>query len=117
MGFLLQSSEHGLHQKVDPDEFARNIRQFADARQFRIPFKNLVEVEGNNVMEDTEHGFLANMNEQVQKVCGQLKADPKLANGYNAIGFSQGGLFVFGTNVFFKSITISFQTCSGSTLS
>jgi palmitoyl-protein thioesterase len=50
---------------------------------------------GNNVVEDTEHGFFANMNEQVQKVCDQLKADPKLSEGYNAIGFSQGGLFVF----------------------
>jgi hypothetical protein len=34
------------------------------------------------------------MNEQVQKVCEQIQADAALANGYNAIGFSQGGLFV-----------------------
>lgn len=69
-------------------------------------------------MEDTEHGFLGNMNEQVQKVCGQLKADPKLASGYNAIGFSQGGLFVFGGNVFYaKQISNSFQTCLSPALS
>lgn len=49
---------------------------------------------GNNVMEDTEHGFFANMNEQVQNVCSQLIKDPHLSNGYNIIGFSQGGLFV-----------------------
>ena len=49
---------------------------------------------GNNVVEDTEHGFFGNMNEQVANVCSQLMADSKLSNGYNAIGFSQGGLFM-----------------------
>ncbi|KAI1721864.1 palmitoyl protein thioesterase domain-containing protein [Ditylenchus destructor] len=49
---------------------------------------------GNNVIEDTEHGFFANMNEHVAKVCQQIAQDDALQNGYNAIGFSQGGLFV-----------------------
>ncbi|GFS13547.1 palmitoyl-protein thioesterase 1 [Elysia marginata] len=49
---------------------------------------------GNNIVEDTENGFLMNANDQVTNVCAQLKKDPKLQNGYNALGFSQGGQFL-----------------------
>ncbi|XP_062506764.1 palmitoyl-protein thioesterase 1-like isoform X2 [Corticium candelabrum] len=48
---------------------------------------------GDNIIEDTFNGFFKNANEQIDIVCAQLKADPKLANGYNAMGFSQGGQF------------------------
>ncbi|KAF7637727.1 hypothetical protein Mgra_00002702 [Meloidogyne graminicola] len=49
---------------------------------------------GNNIAEDIEKGFFSNMNEQIQIVCEILKKDQNLINGYNAIGFSQGGLFM-----------------------
>uniref|UniRef100_A0AC35TGK0 Palmitoyl-protein thioesterase 1 n=1 Tax=Rhabditophanes sp. KR3021 TaxID=114890 RepID=A0AC35TGK0_9BILA len=49
---------------------------------------------GDNVVSDTEHGFFANMNEIVDMACQKIKADAELQNGYNSIGFSQGGLFV-----------------------
>lgn len=49
---------------------------------------------GKNFIEDTKNGFLMNVNKQVLMVCNQLAADPKLQNGYNAIGFSQGGQFL-----------------------
>jgi palmitoyl-protein thioesterase len=35
-----------------------------------------------------------NINLQVVDACKQIAADPKLANGYNAIGFSQGAQFL-----------------------
>ena len=35
-----------------------------------------------------------NANEQIDNVCAQVKADPKLKNGYNSVGFSQGGQFL-----------------------
>lgn len=41
---------------------------------------------------------------QVEEVCRQLGEDPKLANGYNAIGFSQGGQFLY---VNFRSIIMA----------
>ena len=41
-------------------------------------------------MDDITKGFLANSNEQVEKVCEKIRRDPKLKNGYNAVGFSQG---------------------------
>ncbi|GFO13381.1 palmitoyl-protein thioesterase 1 [Plakobranchus ocellatus] len=49
---------------------------------------------GSNIVEDTENGFLMNANDQVTNVCAQLKKDPKLQQGYNAMGFSQGGQFL-----------------------
>jgi len=49
---------------------------------------------GNNIEEDEFNGFFMNINEQVDDVCKQLKADPKLQNGFNAVGFSQGSQFL-----------------------
>ncbi|XP_013775536.1 palmitoyl-protein thioesterase 1-like [Limulus polyphemus] len=49
---------------------------------------------GNNIIEDTENGFFMNSNKQVKLVCEKLMSDTKLKNGYNAIGFSQGGQFL-----------------------
>ena len=31
---------------------------------------------------------------QIKQVCDKLASDPKLKNGYNALGFSQGGQFL-----------------------
>ncbi|XP_067002579.1 palmitoyl-protein thioesterase 1 [Anabrus simplex] len=49
---------------------------------------------GSSIVEDVESGFFRNVNDQVDFVCKQLAADPKLQDGYNAIGFSQGGQFL-----------------------
>ena len=48
---------------------------------------------GGSILDDTKNGFLLNANKQVNMVCKKLASDPKLKNGYNAIGFSQGGQF------------------------
>nr|BAE41238.1 unnamed protein product [Mus musculus] len=49
---------------------------------------------GKNMMEDVENSFFLNVNVQVNMVCQILEKDPKLQQGYNAIGFSQGGQFL-----------------------
>jgi len=49
---------------------------------------------GDNIEDDESNGFLMNINNQIDFACKQLKADPKLAGGFNAIGFSQGGQFL-----------------------
>jgi len=49
---------------------------------------------GSNVADDTSNGFFKNVNDQVSEACTQISADPKLAAGYNAIGFSQGAQFL-----------------------
>ncbi|XP_023229524.1 palmitoyl-protein thioesterase 1-like [Centruroides sculpturatus] len=51
---------------------------------------------GENMFQDIENSFFLNVNKQIEEVCEQLKKDPQLKNGYNAIGFSQGGQFLRG---------------------
>jgi len=40
--------------------------------------------------------FFTTMNDQVSDFCGQIAADEKLQNGFNLIGYSQGGLITRG---------------------
>lgn len=49
---------------------------------------------GSNIAADTEHGFIGNMNKLVDEACEKIKNDSYLRNGYNGLGFSQGGLFI-----------------------
>ncbi|GMR58459.1 hypothetical protein PMAYCL1PPCAC_28654 [Pristionchus mayeri] len=49
---------------------------------------------GDSFVSDTKKSFFANMNQLVALACNHINADPELSNGYNAIGFSQGGLFL-----------------------
>lgn len=49
---------------------------------------------GNSFIEDMENSFFLNANDQVARVCEQLAKDPKLQQGYNSMGFSQGGQFL-----------------------
>ncbi|CAL7933016.1 unnamed protein product [Xylocopa violacea] len=49
---------------------------------------------GDNEIVDVEHSYFGNINKQIQEVCQLLSNDEKLKDGYNAIGFSQGGQFL-----------------------
>ena len=49
---------------------------------------------GDNLEEDVLNGFFKNVNTQVEMVCKNLSANPELKNGFNVIGFSQGGQFL-----------------------
>lgn len=49
---------------------------------------------GKTVIQDEESGFLTPVNKQVEEACATIKNDEKLKNGYNAVGFSQGGQFL-----------------------
>ncbi|KAM4048438.1 palmitoyl-protein thioesterase 1 isoform 2-T2 [Anomaloglossus baeobatrachus] len=49
---------------------------------------------GNSIPEDMENSFFLNVNKQLDMVCEQLAKDPGLQNGYNGMGFSQGGQFL-----------------------
>jgi len=62
-----------------------------------IPGVNVTSLMiGSNIVEDLESGFFTNVNDQIDFVCDKIKGDPTLKNGYHAIGFSQGGLFLRG---------------------
>lgn len=58
----------------------------------RIPGVYVMSIRmGNNTAEDLMSGYFMNLNDQVVDACRQLTADKRLSNGFNAIGFSQGG--------------------------
>lgn len=44
--------------------------------------------------QEIENSFYMNTNLQVDEACKQIANDKNLKNGYNAIGFSQGGQFL-----------------------
>lgn len=41
-----------------------------------------------------KNSYLMNSNDQVEEACKIIQGDPDLKNGYNAVGFSQGGQFL-----------------------
>lgn len=49
---------------------------------------------GNNVIEDVTNGYFMHPDKQIEMACDLVKKDPLLQNGFNAIGFSQGGQFL-----------------------
>ncbi|KAI8379736.1 Alpha/Beta hydrolase protein [Radiomyces spectabilis] len=63
--------------------------------QDRLPgiFVHSIQI-GSDLEEDHKAGFFGNLNDHIDLACQQLAAIPELANGFNAIGFSQGGLFL-----------------------
>lgn len=51
---------------------------------------------GKDQHEDTNNGYFLNMNANVDIFAAAVRADPKLANGFHAIGFSQGNNVIRG---------------------
>lgn len=49
---------------------------------------------GNTTEEDRLNGFFMNPNDQIEIACNIISSDPLLADGYNAIGISQGSQFL-----------------------
>merc|ERR1711890_23085 len=49
---------------------------------------------GGNLVADVESGFFRDTNQQISEACQMIAEDPQLQDGYNAIGFSQGGQFL-----------------------
>jgi len=45
------------------------------------------------------NSYFKNVNKQITEVCKMINEDEKLSNGFNAIGFSQGGQFLL-VNIF-----------------
>jgi len=51
---------------------------------------------GSNFLFDSLSEFLMLMNKEVETFANKVKSDPKLAKGFNAVGFSQGNLIIRG---------------------
>jgi palmitoyl-protein thioesterase len=46
------------------------------------------------IEDDIQASYFGDLLSQIDYVCDTLKNDPNLSNGFNAVGFSQGGLFM-----------------------
>lgn len=51
---------------------------------------------GDNLHEDTLNGYFKSMLDNVDIFAEQVRSDPQLTNGFNAIGFSQGNNIIRG---------------------
>lgn len=49
---------------------------------------------GGSIISDYRSGFFIHPDEQLEDACNQIRGDPSLTHGYNAMGFSQGGQFL-----------------------
>jgi len=54
-----------------------------------------LDVKGDFI-EQTADGWLLQFNKQVDDIISIIQADPKLKDGFNMIGFSQGGILIRG---------------------
>ncbi|RHZ86097.1 hypothetical protein Glove_54g14 [Diversispora epigaea] len=83
---------HGMGDTCCNPESIGKIREFI---QTSLPGIYVYSIMiGDDEEEDKKAGFFGNVNQQVSKVCEKLKNDENLRNGFNAIGFSQGGQFI-----------------------
>ncbi|XP_045766736.1 palmitoyl-protein thioesterase 1 [Maniola jurtina] len=75
--------------------FAYSLGMFKMFLQKQIPGVYVQSLRiGNSAIEDLENGYFMFPNKQVEYVCEVLAKDPKLQDGFNAIGFSQGSQFL-----------------------
>ncbi|XP_011407805.1 PREDICTED: palmitoyl-protein thioesterase 1-like [Amphimedon queenslandica] len=71
------------------------------AYQFKVVLERLIPgiyikmvAFGKTPTEDSYNSFFLNSNKQVELACDLLSSDEMLANGFNAMGFSQGSQFL-----------------------
>nr|CAI5829372.1 unnamed protein product [Callosobruchus analis] len=62
-----------------------------------LPGVHIVSIRiGSNVAEDVENSYFKHPDKQIEEACQIIGDDPLLADGFNAIGFSQGSQFLRG---------------------
>jgi palmitoyl-protein thioesterase len=77
-----------------------SIGKVVDALQQLLPDTLIYSLnisDSDNELIEIKNSFLGNVNEQVDYVCEKLHEDdlyPQLKDGFNALGFSQGGQFL-----------------------
>jgi len=57
---------------------------------------------GGNKISDTADGFFMNMNKNIEVFAQKIRADPKLKDGFNCVGFSQGNSLCRGYIQFYN---------------
>ncbi|KAI8973197.1 palmitoyl protein thioesterase [Mycotypha africana] len=84
---------HGMGDDCCNPESMGRITELLKEHISNDVFVHSVKV-GNTINDDHKAGFFGKIAEQVDKACEQLSNIPELSGGFNAIGFSQGGLFL-----------------------
>ncbi|EGC30795.1 hypothetical protein DICPUDRAFT_157425 [Dictyostelium purpureum] len=83
---------HGLG---DSCCFPFSMGKIKDIIQNQYPGVYVKSIEiGSSIDEDVYNSWFKNVNEQIDMACEMIKADTNLTNGFNAVGFSQGSLFL-----------------------
>lgn len=75
--------------------FPFSLGSFEEKLNKSLPGIYIVSLRiGSNIIEDVENGYLMHPNKQINLACDIIGSDPKLSDGFNAIGFSQGSQFL-----------------------
>jgi len=61
--------------------------------QLKGVYVHSIEI-GSNIIDDEYNSYFMNVNDQIEYAYRQLVKLPQLSNGFNAMGFSQGGQFL-----------------------
>ncbi|VDO09054.1 unnamed protein product [Rodentolepis nana] len=72
----------------------RGIKHLCEMIANEIPGTYVLNLIIGSATMDRINSFFMPINEQLDIVCKKVHSDPRLANGFHLIGFSQGGLFV-----------------------
>ncbi|CDU23618.1 related to palmitoyl-protein thioesterase 1 [Sporisorium scitamineum] len=83
---------HGLGDSAHSEGIESFMTQLKEA--FPGLYVHSVTQDEASDSEDRRQGFFGHVNDQVEKACQQLAAIDELRNGFDAIGFSQGGQFL-----------------------
>lgn len=83
---------HGLGDSAHSEGIDSFISQLKEA--FPGLYVHSVTQDASSDSEDRRQGFFGHVNDQVQKACDQLADIEELRDGFDALGFSQGGQFL-----------------------
>ncbi|VVD03240.1 palmitoyl-protein thioesterase 1 [Leptidea sinapis] len=75
--------------------FPYSLGHLTEYLKMKIPgvYVNSLKI-GESTMEEMENSFFMSPNKQIEYACDVISNDPRLKDGFNAIGFSQGSQFL-----------------------
>jgi len=76
--------------------FNKGMKQITAEAGTHVGVYSVCIPTGNNKITDTANGFTMTMNKNVDVWAEKIAKDPKLANGFHAVGFSQGNSVIRG---------------------
>jgi len=85
---------HGLGDSCCNPQSIGAVKEAIERRLPGVLVYSISTGSSDNESSDKWSSFFGNVNQQVEKVCGELRTLEGLEAGYNAIGFSQGGQFL-----------------------